>query len=99
MIIICLVVAAFGLYSAVLFRQRARDERAAQHLYRASHFAYIGGTAILAAAITVQSFLGQTDPWLFGILAAMVIITMVTLIWSRAKNWRCPAFPILPGRC
>jgi heme/copper-type cytochrome/quinol oxidase subunit 2 len=86
MIIICLVVAAFGLYSAVLFRQKARDEREAQHLYRASHFAYIGGTAILVAAITVQSFLGQTDPWLFGILAAMVIIKMVTLIWSRMKN-------------
>ena len=86
MLIICLLVAAFGMYSAVLFRQKARDEREAQHLYRASHFAYIGGTAILVTAITVQSFLGQTDPWLFGILAAMVVIKMVTLIWSRARN-------------
>ena len=86
MIIICLVVAAFGLYATVLFRRKPRDERESLHLYRASHFAYIGGTAILVIAITVQSFMGQTDPWLFGILAAMVIIKMATLIWSRMRN-------------
>lgn len=85
-LIICLVVAAFGLYAGVLFRRRARDEREAQHLYRASHFSYIGGTAILVAAITVQSILHKLDPWLFGILGGMIIIKMITLIWSRAKN-------------
>ncbi len=85
-LIICLVVAAFGLYAAILFRQRARDEREAHHLYRASHFAYIGGTAILVAAITVQSFVGPMDPWLFAILGGMIIIKMVTLVWSRARN-------------
>jgi hypothetical protein len=85
-LIICLVLAAFGLYAGVLFRQRARDEREAQHLYRASHFSYIGGTAILVAAITVQSFVGHMDPWLFAILGGMVIIKMITLIWSRARN-------------
>ncbi len=86
MFILGLLVAAFGLYAGVLFRQRVRDEREALHLYRASRFAYIGGVTLLVVGITVQSFLGSLDPWLVWILAGMVIIKMTILIWSRIRN-------------
>jgi hypothetical protein len=86
MSILALLVAAAGLYAGILFRKRARDEREALHLYRASRFAYIAGVGLLVLAIAVQSFQGGADPWLFYILAGMVIVKPAILVWSRAKN-------------
>jgi len=86
MVILALVVAVFGLYAGILFRQRARDEREALHVYRASRFAYVSGVALLVIAITVQSFQGGADRWLFYILAGMVIVKMAILMWSRFRN-------------
>jgi len=86
MSILALLVAAAGLYAGILFRQKARDEREALHLYRASRFAYVAGVALLVLAIVVQSFHGGADPWLFYILAGMVIVKLAILIWSRIRN-------------
>lgn len=86
MTILATLVAAAGLYAGILFRQRARDEREALHLYRASRFAYIAGVALLVLAIAVQSFRGGADPWLFYILGGMVLVKLVILFWSRIRN-------------
>ncbi len=85
-LVLCLLVAAFGLYAGILFRQKVRDEREALHLHRASRIAYIAGVAVLVAAIVIQSLMGMTDPWLFGVLGGMIIIKMAVLIWSRLRN-------------
>ncbi len=86
MSILALLVAAAGVYAGIVFRQRARDEREALHLYRASRFAYIVGVALLVLAIVAQSFHGGADPWLFYILAGMVTVKLAILIWSRIRN-------------
>jgi hypothetical protein len=86
MSILALLVAAAGLYAGILFRQKARDEREALHLHRASRFAYVAGVALLVLAIAVQSFRGGADPWLFYILGGMVLVKLVILIWSRIEN-------------
>lgn len=86
MSVLALLVAAAGLYAGILFRQKARDEREALHLYRASRFAYVAGVALLVLAIVVQSFRGGADRWLFYILAGMVIVKLAILVWSRARN-------------
>jgi hypothetical protein len=86
MIILALLVAAAGLYAGILFRQKARDEREALHLHRASRFAYIAGVGLLVLAIAVQSFRGGTDPWLFYILGGMVLVKLAILAWSRVRN-------------
>lgn len=86
MSILALLVAAAGLYAGILFRQKAHDEREALHLYRASRFAYVAGVALLVIAIAFQSFRGGTDPWLYYILAGMVLMKLVILVWSRIRN-------------
>lgn len=86
MTILALLVAAGGLYAGVLFRQKARDEREALHLYRASRFAYIAGVGLLVLAIVVQSFAGAVDPWLFYILGGMVVVKLAILVWSHIRN-------------
>ncbi len=86
MSILALLVAAAGLYAGILFRQKARDEREALHLHRASRFAYIAGVALLVVAISAQSFRGGVDPWLYYILGGMVVVKLANLIWSRIQN-------------
>lgn len=86
MSILALLVAAAGLYAGILFRQRARDEREALHLHRASSAAYAAGVAILVIAIAWQSFSGTADPWLFYVLGAMVVVRIAILAWSRERN-------------
>jgi hypothetical protein len=86
MSILAVLVAAAGLYAGVLFRQRARDEREALHLYRASRFAYIAGVGLLVVAIALQSFHGGADPWLFYTLGGMVLVKLAILLWSRIRN-------------
>lgn len=86
MTILALLVAAGGLYAGVLFRQKARDEREALHLHRASRFAYVTGVALLVLAIAVQSFSGGVDPWLFYILGGMVVVKLAILVWSHIQN-------------
>lgn len=86
MTLLALLVAAGGLYAGILFRERARDEREALHLHRASRAAYIVGLALLVLAIVVQSFGRGADPWLFFILGGMVIAKLSILVWSRMRN-------------
>ena len=38
------------------------------------------------AEITVQSFRGGTDPWLFYIPGGMVVVKLAILFWSRIRN-------------
>lgn len=86
MSVLALLVAAGGLYAGLLFRQRARDEREALHLHRASSTAYVAGVLILVVAIAWQSFSGAADPWLFYVLGAMVVVRIGILAWSRNRN-------------
>ncbi len=86
MIVLALVVAVFGVYAGLLFRQKARDEREAFHLHRASAGAYVAGVALLILGIAFQSFSGKSDPWLFYILGGMVVAKMALLVWSHLRN-------------
>jgi hypothetical protein len=86
MVVLGLVIAAFGLHAGLVMRQKASDEREALHMHKASRVAYIGGIALLVTGVTVQSLTHSLDPWLVGTLAGMVILKMLALIWSRYRN-------------
>ena len=86
MIVMALVVAAFGLYSGLLYRQKPVDERDAVHIHKASRMGYIGGIVLLVIAITIQTFMHSLDPWLVGVLVGMVVIKMIVLVWTRIRN-------------
>lgn len=86
MIVLALVIAAYGLYTGLFFRERARDEREAYHLHVAGRIAYLAGVGFLVIAIVVQSLENRLDPWLVGGLAAMVVVKMLSLIWARLQK-------------
>jgi len=84
--VLALVVAVFGLYAGLIFRQRARDERESLHIHRASRGGYLAGVGLLVVAIVAQSFMGRVDRWLFYILAGMVIVRLAIMVWARIRN-------------
>jgi len=83
MLVLGLLIAAFGFYSGLLYRERARDERDGLHLYRASRFGYIAGITALVAAIVVQSLQGALDPWVVVVLCVMIVAKLVSRMLER----------------
>lgn len=86
MLLLALVIAAFGVYAGLFFRERSRDEREALHLSLASRSAYLAGVALLVVAIVVESLAHRLDPWLVGVLVVMVVVKMAGLIWARTRK-------------
>ena len=83
MLFLGLLIAAFGLYSGLLYREKARDERDAYHLHKASRFGYIAGVTTLVAAIVVQSLNGTLDPWIVIALSVMIVAKLVSRVLER----------------
>ena len=85
MLVLGLLIAAFGVYSGLLYREKAKDEREASHLHRASRFGYIAGVTVLVAAIVVQSLKASLDPWIVITLVVMVVAKMLGRIIQRMR--------------
>lgn len=86
MLVLCLLIATFGLYAGILFREKAKDEREAYHLYKASRGSYFLGITILVIGIVIKSLNHSLDPWLVYTLSAMVITKLTILVWLRIRN-------------
>lgn len=86
MLVLCLFTAALLVYAGLIFREAARDEREASHLYRASRWGYLVGVLALTVTIVVQDLLHCLDPWLLVILGLMVVVKLVVLRWSQWKH-------------
>lgn len=74
------LVAAFVLlivWSGFVMREKARDEREAQHVMHAGRVAYLAGIAVLTTALVVQGFQHTVDPWICAALAGMVLAKLV----------------------
>ncbi|KGE72063.1 hypothetical protein DC28_08130 [Spirochaeta lutea] len=80
MIILGLLIGAFGLYAGLLYRERPQDEREASHLHRASRLGYMAGVATLVVAIVVQSLNASLDPWVVITLSVMIVAKLVSRI-------------------
>lgn len=72
-----LLVAVFGVFATLIWRERAADEREEFQRMRAGRFAFLAGAAILVLGIIIQSFSHAIDPWLVGALAAMVLAKLI----------------------
>ena len=86
MLVLALVIATFAVYAGVLFRERPEDEREAVHIHRASRVGYLAGVALLVAAITAKSLSQESEPWLFVVLAGMILSKLAARIWMRNRN-------------
>jgi len=73
MVILGFIVAAFGVFAALLLREQSGDERETIHRMLAGRAAFLTGATILLVGIVWQAFTGTVDAWLILTLCGMVL--------------------------
>ena len=72
MMVLSLFALAIIAFAALVWGERARDEREQQQIGAAGRIAYLLGAGILSIGIIVQTIAHQLDIWLVVALGAMV---------------------------
>lgn len=72
----------FGLFASFILREDSQDERDDYHKTLAGRNAFLAGSAVLILGIVIQGYAHAVDPWLVVALTAMLVVKIVTRIWS-----------------
>lgn len=68
-----LLLASFGVFAGLLWKEKAADEREAVIVDKAGRLGYLAGLSVLVIALVVQSFDHKVDAWLVVVIATMII--------------------------
>lgn len=85
MMVMCMLAVAlglFGVFASFILRENVVDERDGQHRTLAGRNAFLAGSGVLTLGIVVQGYNHAVDPWLVSALIVMVVVKMVTRVWS-----------------
>ena len=74
------------LFTGLVFRENAMDEREKLHRLEAGRFAYLAGIAVITLGIIIQSFSYNIDPWLVYSLIAMIIVKIASRIYAQLRH-------------
>lgn len=85
MMVLAIIVAAFGTFASLVLRERAIDERENVHRMFADRIAFLSGSTILVVGIFIQALDDNIDPWLIATLVVMVLAKTLALLYSQ-KN-------------
>ena len=76
----------FLVFAGLIWKEKARDEREEYHRSHAGRVSFLVGSSILIAAIVVQGFNHNIDPWLVYTLAGMILSKTATRIYYQLKS-------------
>jgi predicted MFS family arabinose efflux permease len=79
------IVVVFGIFSAVIWKERPKDEREVILSQKAGRMAFLIGTGVLVVGISLQEYYHMEDPWLIYALIAMVLGKIVSHIYFQNK--------------
>jgi predicted Kef-type K+ transport protein len=82
MCILAIILAVFALFASFVLRENKYDEREEGHRALAGRNAFLVGAGILTLGIVVQGYTHIVDPWLVIALIAMIVVKIITRIWS-----------------
>ena len=80
------LILAFLAFTAIIWREKAQDEREASHIQKAGRFSFLTGSATLVAGIIYQATKHNIDPWLLYALSVMVLTKTLARIYDKFKN-------------
>lgn len=86
MLLIAGLVVLFGIFSGLVWRERGGDERDNWHRMRADRFGYLAGALVLVVGILIESLQHMLSPWLVLALGAMILVRIISFIYSQAKH-------------
>lgn len=78
--------ALFLVFTALVFRERSRDERENVLRMTAGRLSFLTGSLIAFLGILFQSLAHNIDPWLVLTLIGMVLVKALTRVYSTLKN-------------
>jgi len=84
--LIIFLIAVFGIFAAVIWKEHARDEREQLHRMLAGRYAFLTGSSLLVVGIIVQSLQHIIDRWLIFALVGMILAKLIALGYSQ-KNF------------
>lgn len=84
--IVVVLIAIFGMFIAVVWKEQVRDEREGLHRMLAGRFAFLVGSSILVIGIIAQALRHASDPWLIYALVGMLIAKILGLIYGYSKH-------------
>lgn len=82
MVLMALLLVVFALFASFVLRERAGDEREAQHRMHAGRVAFLVGSGVLMLGIVTQSFTHRIDAWLVLALVCMILAKLGTRFYS-----------------
>ena len=86
MMLILSLVVVFILFTAFIWKERARDERELWHRTIAGRVAFLSGTAVLILGIIIQGLNHNVDVWLVLTLTVMIFAKIITSIYNNLNN-------------
>ena len=85
MMVMCMLafsIALFGIFASFILREKSVDERDDLHRTLAGRNAFLAGSAVLMIGIVIQGYSHSVDPWLVIALILMILVKIVTRLWS-----------------
>jgi hypothetical protein len=82
MAMLALALVLFGIFASFILREQTVDERDNVHRTLAGRNAFLAGSAVLMIAIVIQGYSHTVDPWLVITLIVMILVKIVTRMWS-----------------
>ena len=86
MMLILGLVVVFILFTAFVWKERARDERELWHRTIAGRVAFLSGVSVLVLGIIIQGLNHNVDVWLVLTLTVMIFAKIITSIYNNLKN-------------
>ena len=80
------LVLVFLIFSTIVWKEKAADERENLHRLQAGRISFLIGSSILVLGIIVQSLRHDIDIWLILGLLGMVITKILSRIYSQIKQ-------------
>ncbi len=83
--LVIILIAIFGIFVAVVWKEHVHDEREGLHSMLAGRFAFLVGSSILVIGIIVQELRHTSDPWLIYTLVGMLIAKIGGMLYGQKK--------------
>ncbi len=83
--LVIILIAIFGIFIAVVWKEQVKDEREAMHRMLAGRLAFLFGSTILVIGIIVQELHHINDPWLIYALVGMLLAKIGGLLYGQKK--------------
>jgi hypothetical protein len=84
--LVVLLIALYGFYTGIVFRERAKDERERLHLALAERWGFLVGTGLLVLFIILDLLTAAPAKSLVFVLGGMSFTKLIVLLVVRYRN-------------